>query len=412
MSTAPDPVSHERKASRSVAAVGPFVIGVPLAVAFLLFVRFGPLSETPLERYLHHPVEMVEVVLFACATAALALKMWATARERAALGLQVLPPWDGQPAPVSDAPGLRASLYEAAGKRRGSLLVRRIDAVLDFVRCRGSAEGLDDQLRALADTDGLAQENSFALIRFITWAIPILGFLGTVLGITTAIADVTPEALEKSMSNVTQGLAVAFDATAVALALTMVTMFLSFLTERGEQNVLEEVDRFTEIQLAHRFERGAPDQSQIASALHRNTQVLLQATEHLVKQQAAIWANALAAAQQQWSNAAAKQEQALGRALEQALEKTLQGHRTAAAGTIEALSAQTAALARLQEEGKQLARLQDLLNQNLNALQGAGAFEQAVQTLTAAIHLLTTKATSPVSGPSASRLGTRPGAAA
>src|SRR5205085_5071560 len=121
---------------------------------------------------------------------------------------------------------------------------------LDFLKNRGSARGLDDQLRALADEDALALDGSYSLTRFITWAIPILGFLGTVLGITGAISGVTPEVLENSLSTVTDGLALAFDATALGLALTMTTMFLSFLVERAEQNILASVDRFVENQLA------------------------------------------------------------------------------------------------------------------------------------------------------------------
>ncbi len=50
------------------------------------------------------------------------------------------------------------------------------------------------------------------------------------------------------------------------------------------------------------------------------------------------------------------------------------------------------ALAKVQEGEKQLLRLQELLNQNLSTLAGTGAFEQAVNSLTAAIHLLTARA--------------------
>ena len=58
----------------------------------------------------------------------------------------------------------------------------------------------------------------------------------------------------------------------------------------------------------------------------------------------------------------------------------------------ESLSRQADALIRLQEGETQLARLQESLNQNLAALTGSGAFEEAVQSLTAAIHLLTMRA--------------------
>jgi hypothetical protein len=48
-------------------------------------------------------------------------------------------------------------------------------------------------------------------------------------------------------------------------------------------------------------------------------------------------------------------------------------------------------LTKIQECEKHLIRLQEILNQNLSALSGAGAFEQAVNSLTAAIHLLTAR---------------------
>src|SRR5207237_7353430 len=133
-----------------------------------------------------------------------------------------------------------------------------------FLVFRASAADLDDHLRCLADADALALEGSYALTRFITWAIPILGFLGTVLGITQSIFGITPEKLENSLSEVTDGLALAFDATALALALTMLTMFLSFMVERAEQAILDTVDRYTERELAHRFERTGPAGNEFA----------------------------------------------------------------------------------------------------------------------------------------------------
>src|SRR5262249_57583182 len=129
----------------------------------------------------------------------------------------------------------------------------------------------------------------------ITWAIPILGFLGTVLGITKAISGVTPERLENDLSTVTDGLALAFDATALALGLTMLLMFLSFLVERAEQGVLDMVDRYADAQLAHRFERTGPEGSEFVAVVRQNTAVLLRATEQLVQRQADIWTDTLPA---------------------------------------------------------------------------------------------------------------------
>jgi biopolymer transport protein ExbB/TolQ len=436
----------DRRLVRSSSTLAAFVVGVPLAVGVLGLIQFGPLASLGLKRYTEHPVEIVELVLFSCALGALGAKVLGSLRERAACRLELLPAWDGKPVPAADATRLRAEAHENAGRLKNSCIARRLDAILDFTSKRGTADGLDDQLRALADTDALALDNSYSLIRFITWAIPILGFLGTVLGITKAIAGVTPEVLEKSLSSVTEGLSLAFDTTAVGLALTMVTMFLSFLVERMEQSVLEYVDHFTEVQLAHRFERSVSEHGDFVAGLRQNAQVLLKATEKLVQHQASIWANALAAAQGQWAEAGKRNQEELTSALEQALEKTLSAHQgrlsaldqhfekqngamlgqlaTVASAirdtgrqhheslgrVIDAVTAQTDSLARLQDDGKQLVRLQDALHQNLAALQGAGAFDQAVQSLTAAIHLLTVKTVAGNSGQN--RLGPRPGAAA
>jgi biopolymer transport protein ExbB/TolQ len=426
-----------RPASRASSTVAAFLIGLPLALGVLLTVEYGPLRDSAWHRYVEHPVEVVELVLFCCAVGCLATKLLVNLGERAVLRRELLPPWDGQPESADAAPRLRAAVHAGAGRRAGTWLARRLDAVLDFVAQRGSADGLDDQLRALADTDALALDNSYSLVRFITWAIPILGFLGTVLGITQAIAGVTPEVLEKSLSSVTEGLSLAFDTTAVGLALTMVTMFLSFVTERMEQSVLEQVDHLADVQLAHRFERGPEHGGEVGEALRQNTQVLLKATEQLVQQQAAVWAESLAAAQRQWAENGARQQEAVAAALGEALDQTLETHQrrlaaleqhverqTAAlaeagrehqeglARVIDAVAAQTDALARLQDDGKQLIRLQDALHHNLAALQAAGSFEQAVQTMTAAIHLLTAKVAPGAAGPAANRLTNRPGTAA
>ena len=74
----------------------------------------------------------------------------------------------------------------------------------------------------------------------------------------------------------------------------------------------------------------------------------------------------------------------------------------------QAVAAQVEVLAELQDNEKHLQRLQETLNQNLTALAGVGTFEEALHSLTAAIHLMTARtATS-----AAARVGPRPGAAA
>lgn len=432
MSRSQASVSPEQGAARVRRAgtlVPAFVVGLPLAAGIIYLIRSGLLGEQVsaiAQRYLHHDVECAEVVMFCCALAALGTKLWRWFwTERAAFRTAMLPAWDGQTVPVETAGELLAGLDRQPGRFQGTFLGCRIGNVFDFLRSRGSAAELDDQLRTLADNDVVAMEGSYSFTRFITWAIPILGFLGTVLGITGAISGVTPEKLEKDLTAVTDGLSLAFDATALALSLTMVLMFISFLVERAEQGILDAVDRFVDRHLAHRFERTGTEGGEFVEVVRQNTQVLVRATEQLVQKQAGVWARALEEVDRRRNEAEQKMQERLAKTLETALERTLETHarrlatlekaaveqgsellqrlatmatalhetgreqQASLARITQNMAGQTEALTQLLEGEQHLLQLQDLLNKNLTTLAGAGAFEQAVHSLTAAIHLLT-----------------------
>ncbi len=429
--------SASAKSDRPVVAAGAgprsttmpaFIVGIPLALLILVPLHVGPLAGWHFARYVQHKVECVEVLLFCCAMGALGAKLLRSRVERAASWSNPLPPWDGRPVPASEAPGLVETLRRQPAALQATYLGRRLGAVLDFVCQRRSAADLDDQLRTLADNDSMALEGSYALTRFITWAIPILGFLGTVLGITEAIAGVTPDVLEKDLSRVTDGLALAFDATALGLALTMITMFCSFLVERREQGILEAVDSYVERHLAHRFGRSSSEAAGVIEAVGQHTQIVVEAADQLVRRQTELWSAALAAVEQRAAALAQSQQQSMVAALEAALERTLETHgqRMAAlekqaieqgtqllapvehvaqrvsqaaheqqrslAQVAAEIASQTAALTRLLEQGEHLSHLQTALQQNLSTLAGVGTFEATLHSLTAAIHLLTARA--------------------
>jgi biopolymer transport protein ExbB/TolQ/uncharacterized protein YaeQ len=419
------------RSSRSLANLSAFLFGVPAGLAVLFVLLYGPLKDSEANRYVHHPVERVEVILFFCALGALLGKALGQWTERAALRRSVLPAWDGHPVSADDAGRLLGELRFLSRRVQNTYLARRVVAVLDFVRSRGSANELDDQLRALADNDAMALEGSYSLIRLITWAIPILGFLGTVLGITGAISGVTPEVLEKSIGGVTSGLSLAFDATALGLGLTMIVMFVNYLVERLEQKTLQAVDQYADEHLAHRFERSGPDGLGLTGALRMHTQHLLQATEGLVERQAQVWARSIESAEVRWAETTRQQQEQIQAALEAALDHTLatynqrlndlegqavertkalydgltalttvlrdtnREHQAALAQIVQKLGGQAETLARIQEGEAQVVRLQETMQHNLAALANSGAFEQAVASLTAAIHLLTAKTSVP-----------------
>ncbi len=97
-------------------------------------------------------------------------------------------------------------------------------------------------------------KGSFSLSRFMVWAIPIMGFIGTVWGISNGIAyfsdamtstnSVTDVSvmLKESLPLVTSSLATAFDTTLLALLLSIPLMMLMLSLEKNEEAYLIDLD--------------------------------------------------------------------------------------------------------------------------------------------------------------------------
>ena len=95
---------------------------------------------------------------------------------------------------------------------------------------------------------------SYSLSRFMVWAIPIMGFIGTVWGISNGIAhfsdamttsnsvtDVSAM-LKENLPLVTNSLATAFDTTLLALLLSIPLMMLMISLEKSEESYLINLD--------------------------------------------------------------------------------------------------------------------------------------------------------------------------
>lgn len=391
-----------------------FLVGIPAGVGALLLIQNGPWQNEILQRYVQHLAEQVVVLFFFCCLAALVAKLLTSLKERYVHTQTLLPSWDGKPMAASEVSKLQQSLHLVWDSVKNTYLGRRIANVLNFVSSRGSANELDDQLRTLSDNDAMALDGSYALTRFLIWAMPILGFLGTVLGITDAIANINPE--QGGTEGISAGLTKAFDATALALSLTLVSMFANSLLEKLEQGLLERVDTFVDAELAHRFIR---TQSELG---HPGT--VTPALQLLIEKQIA----GMAKAEERWAQAGPQgQQEQWAAALQQALDASLtrfgqrivetekkllerqtpvlealtklaaslketgRDHQAALARLTDAIGLSFEMISKVHTSETQLVRLQESLSQNLALLANSATFEQAVESLTAAIHLLTTR---------------------
>jgi len=75
------------------------------------------------------------------------------------------------------------------------------------------------------------------MVRYIAWAIPSIGFIGTVRGIGQAMGYVH-KAVEGDISGVTASLGLAFNSTFVALVLSIILMFLLYQLQLAQERVV------------------------------------------------------------------------------------------------------------------------------------------------------------------------------
>ncbi|MCY2988226.1 MAG: MotA/TolQ/ExbB proton channel family protein [Planctomycetota bacterium] len=409
----------------------PFLIGGAISCIFYALIYRGPLNIPFMHRYFTaNPVLFAETYLFFVGMASLTMKLLDVAGQFITLSAVDLgiPPAAGDE--LEAAGPLLEKLEQLPAPARQSYLGRRLREALLQVQRKGSAEGLDNELKYLSDLDAARQQDSFGLIRIAIWATPMLGFLGTVIGITQALGYLDPKLLatnfQGTMESLLAGLYVKFDTTALALSLSTVMMFLQFLMDRVETQLLSTVDTLSNEALIGRFAQLGGSSDPHVASLERMSRAMIRGTEGLVERQVQLWQATIEAAHSHWSQvvpAAGQQIQAsVGGALEQSLAKftaeMAQVERQAADQARTrweqwqtALSENARRMQTQQQEmmrqGEMLAQvvkatgdvinLERTLNENLKALSGAKQFEDMVMSLTAAIHLLTTRLSGPAS---------------
>jgi hypothetical protein len=394
----------------------PLLWGGAVAFAFFSLIHGGLINDPTVIRYLAgHWVEYVEVTLFCVGLAALVLRGLQLAGQQRQLATPLLGPIPVGGEDPAAAPELLAAL--PAGD---DYLPRRLREALDIVVRTGSADGLEDHLKYLADVDAARATQSYGLVRFIVWAIPIMGFLGTVIGITVAIATLSPTELE-NISGVVAGLGTAFDTTATALALSMVLMFLQFALDRFEQQLLGRVDESAWATLAGRFQTTG-EQEATALAVARLGETVSRGTGRLLESQEQAWR-----ALEQTAAAGIRQlvtegSEAFSHSLSATLDRSLgrwaeslaaahdqtaarrEDHWTVAAESLaeairgldrhqESLERQAELLGGVVAATRDLATLERTLDANLAAVASTGRFEETLATMAAAVHLLSARAT-------------------
>lgn len=305
----------------------PLIWGGVVCMGFYALLLCRVIDSPLLERYCNrHPVEVAEVAMFFVGSAALLMRCFGQVWQLRSLKEVVLDPIPVERQKVEACGALLHQLQALPEQLHQSLLVRRLWDAVAYVQRKDSADELEEHLRHLEDLDAARANSSYAIVRIIIWAIPILGFLGTVIGITMAIANLSWQALENSMAEVMSGLSVAFDTTALALALSIVLMFAKHYLERMDDHLLAEVDRRTSSELVGRFEQRDSEVDPNLHAIRRMSEQVLSAVGSLTERQADVWKSTFKETQRQWVDVSASAGSMVKESLAAAVTEGLERH--------------------------------------------------------------------------------------
>lgn len=163
--------------------------------------------------------------------------------QRKSLELHLIPEEAGFTVSPNTAEQVLNNIHIQVDDPRHFMLTNRVVIALSNLRNLGRVGDVDDILRSQASQDESAMETSYALVQGFVWAIPVLGFIGTVLGLSSAIGgfssvlkttdDITQ--ISDSLQGVTGGLATAFDTTLIALIAALIIQLIVVVLKKAEE---------------------------------------------------------------------------------------------------------------------------------------------------------------------------------
>ncbi len=140
-------------------------------------------------------------------------------------------------------------------KFQNSVIFRRVRRILHYLKAVPKKEEINTILNYQADIDHNRMQTSYTLLNVFIWAIPILGFIGTVFGIGQSIGEFSlfirgvdttdlSSQMRSALGGVTQGLSVAFNTTFLALVGVIPVMVFSSTLRKGEEDLLLSIEEY------------------------------------------------------------------------------------------------------------------------------------------------------------------------
>jgi len=184
-------------------------------------------------------------ILFFWAMAIMGYKARHLVAERSLLERRFINVADGISILPEDAREHSRSLQALPAQERNSLLPR---ALLNGLQRFGSTRSIQDvstTVKETCESEAGRLDSELAMIRYLAWAVPSIGFIGTVRGIGAALGQ-AHRAVEGDIAGVTESLGVAFNSTLIALVISILLMFLMYQLQLLQERLVLDSQAYCE----------------------------------------------------------------------------------------------------------------------------------------------------------------------
>lgn len=205
------------------------------------------------------------LLLFWC-LAMLILKQINLAKQRRAMLIQALPYDIGEEINPSNLAAFYEHIINFPKPLRNTYIVNRIRKALEFFYVRQNNPEVAQMIASQSEVDAAKVAGSYSMVKVFLWAIPIMGFIGTVLGIGSAIGGFGAvfgagesgdmSQIKEPLLTVLGSMGVAFDTTLLALVFSIILSFPASALQNQEDDLVTDVDEYCIDNLLKRLNDG------------------------------------------------------------------------------------------------------------------------------------------------------------
>ena len=199
-------------------------------------------------------IPYVEVFSFWTAIMGLLLRLPLINREYEGFKLRIFPPDLGMNYGVAMGRKILANIQSLPPAKQSLMLVNRVKKAIGRLVNTSDTSQMDAVLKTVGEMDREAVDSSYTMVRYLIWLIPTVGFIGTVLGISLAIAQFPAlimkssgagmDAVRGGLVDICRQLGVAFDTTLLALLMSAVIAYVMGLIRKKDDQLIADIDEY------------------------------------------------------------------------------------------------------------------------------------------------------------------------